>query len=245
MPQSHRSWVLWLTIAVVALGVPLQSQATPGPATGTPGPTRLAAGLELSYLSAAATDRTVLLGEVRNTGGSPRPSPYLRLALLDADGNIVGTVDGEPAWPWLPPHDAVPVEAQVAPGTPNTWRTFQVTACTDVRPDGPADPTAGLTVGEVRVVRQDNGVVELTGQVSNHRATAAGRTTVVVALYGRDGRFVGSEPDLDLQNVAIPAGKFARFDVIVTPYVTAFTGLTWRVWAGTWDGGAGYNCPTP
>lgn len=173
-------------------------------------PIPLTNATELLYYYFATDDRgeASLFGEIRNTTDDEIVSPYVRFTLLDADGNIVSTVDASPLFPFIAPQKTVPISAGYLDVKPTEWESEEITACGDVYTD-PAPP--GLSIEDVEETRKEPNALTIEGKVRNDGNTPASGVKVVAVMYREDGRFGGH--GVALIQSEIPSGKTARFEL--------------------------------
>ncbi len=156
---------------------------------------------------------TFVLGEMQNTTDRVLDAPSLQFVLLDEDGNVVGNINANPILPLIQPGEVMPFLSGISGDEPDPseWSTEEVSLCS---PWGSADrldryDATGLELREVAVDQTaDN--LSIRGVVFNGRDVPAEGVWIKAAIYDADGRFAGWFWT-SLQ-VAVPAGKTARFD---------------------------------
>jgi hypothetical protein len=184
-------------------------------------PMPLTADTELLYYYVVPNSQgeAAIFGEVRNTSGIEVPSPYVRVTVLDAEGNIVDTVDVRPLFSFVGPGETVPIEASFTGIKMEDWVMEEIKGCGDISTDPIPE---GLSVEEVDEIRKDARGLELEGKVRNESSTPVERVSVRAILFRPDGRFGGFGTAL-IQS-AIPPGKTARFTLSV--YGSDMAGIT-------------------
>lgn len=211
------------------------SSATTPAAEPTPSPTSvavsgepvaLADGLDLLYYDVVerqgecrvnCTWSAFIFGEVRNTTDQRYDSPRLNLVFLDANGNILGNVMGEPAQPMIDPGEVAAFEADIQTTDPQVGDWTEI----DIQLEGQWGTQFQLPRTEQRVLevedleeseRSDTSLV-LSGNVRNAGEVAVDGPQVAALVYDAAGYYRGKMIDLDVYDVTVPPGKTARFSI--------------------------------
>jgi len=181
---------------------------------------------------------TFVLGEMQNTTDRVLDAPSLQFVLLDDGGNVVGSINADPILPLIQPSEVMPFLSGIFGDEPDPseWSTEEVSLC---GPWGTADrhdryDATGLELRDVAADQADDNL-SIRGVVFNGRDAPAEGVWIKAAIYDADGVFAGWF--WDSLDVAVPAGKTARFDFDSSgnphdPVGVAGPGYRYKLWVG-------------
>lgn len=220
--------ILFMIVWLAPLGTGAAS-ATTAPFK-RPAPIPLTDSISLLYWYAAPVDASgyghgYILGEYLNTSDQPVESPFLRITLVDKDGNIAGTAQARPVLLAVEPGKSVGFQTDALDVPPADFADVQIAACAFVGND-PIDAmrSDGLKLQSVNTFMRDEKSVDIEGKVLNTRSEPVANVKVVATAYLPDGRYGGSASTFI--DSKIPAGKTARFHLTGRRWMEQFSGFS-------------------
>jgi hypothetical protein len=157
---------------------------------------------------------------------------------LDKDGNVVGTIDGDPLLPVILPGQVMPFESGIFGNEPSLdqWMSETIAICgtwgsTDLLSQ--FDPR-GLKLQDIKTTKDANGLT-VTGKVFNGTSQPADNVWIMAAVYDHKGRFAGFF--WTALESAIPSQKTERFSFDSQgdphdPVGIAGSGYSYVLWVG-------------
>ena len=151
----------------------------------------------------------VVVGEVRNTSGSPVDGVQIAVSLTDRAGHAIGDQFGFTLLKVLPPRAKAPFSIPYTGGTHNVSKVSATVK---------ADPSVQMQYTTVHVVSKTAQALgtdyEVTGTVSNSSSTPVNFANIVGTFYDKSGNVVGAAHDVSDAST-IPPGGTASFNLIL------------------------------